>query len=57
MNTLIGIAVGVLSMAVLVGMMAAIGTLVFYNVDNLLALWVGIALGVIAVAAVVGYLA
>lgn len=57
MNTLIGIAVGVLSMAVLVGMMATIGTLVFYNVDNLLALWVGIALGVIAVAAVVGYLA
>lgn len=57
MNTLIGIAIGITSMAVIMGICAAIGALVFYNVDSLISLYVGIALGCMFVVALVGYLA
>jgi hypothetical protein len=57
MNTLIGMAVGVLAMLVIMGFIAAVGTMVFSNVNNLVSLYTGIAAGVILVIAIVAYLA
>jgi hypothetical protein len=56
MNTLIGMAVGILATGVLVITCAAISALVYYNTSPI-SLYVGIALGVMLVAAIVGYLA
>jgi hypothetical protein len=57
MNTLIGMAVGVLAMLVIMGFLAAVGTMVFSSIDSLVSLYAGIAMGVVLVIAIVAYLA
>lgn len=57
MSMLNGFVVGAVAMALVMGMCAAIGTMILTHADNLPSLYAGIAAGVIAVLAVVGYVA